>query len=190
MCGIITELTEHPRSVSGARMLNFSSNKLWFLFVYWCIFKGLCDSALKRDHKRVCVWGFGCKCVFMCVICVQGFNSHGRIGHFLLIMWFHSQSDGVTGLAGNHRQCMWEMTCNRLLLHKNSSSPAVSPWDLHHHWREYKIERERNTERERERWLIDWLKEVKMPGGNQRWSRRLQRDDLERDRFTFQIGRP
>lgn len=49
---------------------------------------------------------------------------------------------------------LWHMTCNRLLLHKECSSPAVYLWELHRHRREYKTERERFR-------LIDWQKEVK-----------------------------
>lgn len=77
-------------------------------------------------------------------------------------MWLYWQSDWLAGLKGNQPYCVWEMTCNRLLLPQellisNSLPLGCSP----------PLERIQNRDRKR---LIDWLK--KMPGGYEWWSKK------------------
>ena len=83
----------------------------------------------------------------------------------LAVFWWscgfiHRETEWQCWLGTSDTVC-WKMTCNRLLLRKNSLSPAVCLWALQSYRWEYKTERGIESNRLR---LIDWQREVKMPG--------------------------
>lgn len=122
----------------------------------------------RGGHHLTCAGGR----VWILQMCVRLSASTVELAIFWWLCGFiHSEIEWQDWL-GTSDTVRWKMTCNRLLLRKNSLSPAVCLWALQSYRWEYKTERSIESNRLR---LIDWQREVKTPGLRS-WTERLQRD--------------
>lgn len=111
----------------------------------------------RGGHHLTCAGGR----VWILQMCVRLSASTVELAIFWWLCGFiHSEIEWQDWL-GTSDTVRWKMTCNRLLLRKNSLSPAVCLWALQSYRWEYKTERSIESNRLR---LIDWQREVKTPG--------------------------